>query len=137
MKILLTALSILFFTQLSQAQIEKVVHQTFDLGDNKSISLGIVGEVQVVPWAGNTIMTETRIEIYDASPSIFNHFLEVERRYEIEADTTGNQFKLYSFDQERKAIKTKNGTCPEIVEIKVYVPEEFHQQDELTLVRTD
>ena len=137
MKPLMTALLIFFSCGTATAQLEKIVHQTFDIGENKSISLNIAGEVTVIPWAGNTVMTETKIELYDASPSIFNHFLEVERRYEIQADTSANGIQLFSFDQERRDIRTKNGACPEIVQVKIFIPEEFEKKDEVTLVKAE
>ena len=136
MKPLVTT-ALLFFLSCSAAfsQLEKTIHQTFDLGETKSISLNISGEMTIVPWAGNTVMTETKVELYDASPSILKHFLEVERRYEIEANESGESIQLSSHDQERKEIRTKNGACPEIVHVKVFVPQEFEKQDDSTLVR--
>lgn len=117
-------------------QLEKTIHQTFEVKAAKSIELNLAGEIIVVPWAGNTIMTETKVELYDASPSILKHFLEVERRYEIEMDTASASLLLRSFDLERREIRTRNGACPEIVQVKVFVPEEFEKQDEMTLVRS-
>lgn len=137
MKPLVTSLFIVFSFCSAFGQLGKTIHQTFEVGESKSIALQVLGDVTIVPWAGNTIMTETKVELYDASPSILKHFLEVERRYEIEASDSTANLQLRSFDQERKEIRTRNGVCPEIVHVKIFVPEEFVKQDEQTLVRAD
>lgn len=137
MKFLMATLLAIFLCNSSYAQLEKIVHQTFEVGENQSISLDLVGEVSVVPWAGNNVMVETHIQLYDASPSILRHFLEKEKRYSIEMTSTNSELTLFSFDKERKDIRTKQGVCTEIVKVKVFIPEEFEKQNDSTLVKTD
>jgi hypothetical protein len=116
-------------------QMEKTIHQTFEIGDAENITLDLVGEYEIKPWAGNTIMTETQVQLFDANISILNHFLEKEKRYFIEADTTGGEVKLISFDKKREAIKTKKGACLENVILKVFIPEVFEKQEDTHFVR--
>ena len=134
MKIILTISSFLFSLSLAFRQMEKTIHQTFKLQDVQTISLDLFGEYIIVPWAGNTVMSETRVEIFDASPSILEHFVEKEQRYFIKADTSGNTMKLTSADKKRETIRTKNGSCTEKVQLKVYIPDEYLAQNETTFV---
>lgn len=119
-------LTLSFFTMsTAQAQLEKVMHQTFEVGEVEKISLDLVGEYDIEQWAGNTIMTETKVELYEASPAILNHFVNKAKRYEISADTLNSQLSLVSMDKERKPIRTKTQECPEIVHIRIFVPDTF------------
>ena len=137
MKFFLTAFLFLFLSHTASAQLEKTIHQVFEVGENQRISLNLAGEVTLVPWAGNTIMTETKVELHEASPSILKHFIEVEQRYAIESESSSDGLLLYSHDQERKEIRTRTGICPEIVHVRVFIPDEFEKQGENTLVKTD
>ena len=134
----LTLFSIFCCTSLAQAQLEKTIHQTFFIDDVSSVSFELVSDsMAIVPWAGNTILTETKVELYEASPSILAHFMEKEQRYAIEADTTAGSFLLFSKNKERKPIRTRFGECPEIVYIRVFVPENFKKENETKLVKMD
>lgn len=124
---------------IAQAQLEKVMHQTFEVGNVESIALDLVGEYSVEKWAGNTVMTETKVELYEASPAILNHFVSKDKRYEVIADTLNNQLLLSSLDKERKPIRTKkkNSTnedgsietkeCPEIVNMRIFLPDTYEK----------
>jgi len=90
----------------------------------ENVSIDLYGEYKVEKWAGNTIMVETKIELYDASPSIFKHFL-ADGRYEIEATAEGNSVQLDSKDKERKPIRSKTGECYEIIKVKLRIPDDF------------
>lgn len=135
MKFLAPLAFFLLLANLSFAQLEKIIHQTFPLDGAGTITLDLAGDYSVVPWAGNTVMTETKIELYDASPSILKHFVEKEQRYLIKADTLKDEIRIFSSDKKRDAIRTKDGPCSEIVQVKVYVPDTFEAKSETTLVR--
>lgn len=123
----------------AEAQLEKVMHQTFEVGTAEAISLDLVGEYSIEKWAGNTVMTETKVELYEASPAILNHFVNKANRYEVVADTLHNQLQLSSLDKERKPIRTKTQECPEIVHIRIFVPDTFEMTGDSTrtLVRKE
>ena len=129
---------LLYFSNISFAQLEKTIHQTFEVKEKTVISLDLIGDsTLIVPWAGNTILTETKIELYDASPSILKHYIEKDQRYVIEADTTGSSLLLFSKTKERKPIKTQKGACFEQVKIRVFVPEDFKQESLNKYVKTE
>ena len=134
MRLILSAFFFLVISQLATAQLSKVLHQSFEIGDVKTVSLNLVGEYEIEKWAGNTILTETSIEIYDAKPGIFNHFVK-EGRYEIIADVQEATATLTSKDRERKSIRTKKGECYEFIKLKIFVPDDFNIDDSINLVR--
>jgi hypothetical protein len=136
MKYLVSAFLLFFAVFAAQGQQEKTIHQTFQVEEAPTILLELVGDYTIIQWAGNTVMTETRIELYDAPPAILNHFADKEQRYAIKSDTIGGSIKLYSADKKRDTIRTKNSSCTEIVKLKVFIPEDYEIQNQTTLVRT-
>ena len=135
-KTLLTLIFLFSIVSLN-AQLEKTIHQTFEVEGLDALSVDLISDTTLlVPWAGNTILTETKVKLYDASPSIMAHFMEKEKRYEIEADTIESKLRLYSVVTERKPIRTRSGECPEYVNIRVFIPEEFKLDGDNTLKRT-
>jgi len=85
--------------------------------------LDIVGEYEIVEWAGNSILVETNLELYSASRGIYNFFKD-KGRYDVKADSAVNQINLVSVDKERKPIETKEA-------------EDFNVVDQNTLVRKE
>ncbi len=120
--------------QTINAQLSQVIHQTFDIDEATSISLNLVGEYEIEKWPGNTIMTETSVQIYDATPSILKHFISA-GRYEILGESTDDSYGLTAKDSERKAIQTRRGDCYEFIKMRVFVPEDFDVVDQKNLVR--
>ncbi len=123
------------------AQLEKVLHQSFELNGVNNINLELYGEYEIEKWAGNSILTETSIQIYDATPGIFKHFIEKDNRYGIEADLSDENIQLKSTDGERVAIRRKNKggegykECYEFVKLRIFVPDDFKIVDQTQLVR--
>ena len=111
----------------SFAQLEKVMHQTFSVdADMSTIDLDLTGDYEFEYWAGSSIMTETKVELYESSPAILNHFVEEAKRYEILADTLDTILRLHSLDKKREPIRrSQEKECPEIVNVKIFVPEDF------------
>ena len=124
----------LFTFSNAQAQLEKVMHQTFEVGDDmEGISLDLVGDYSIEKWAGNTIMTETKVKLYEASPAILNHFVTKGKRYEILADTLSSRLVLSSFDKEREPIRrSKDKECFEEVNVRIFVPDTFEMTSDST-----
>jgi len=94
--------------QTMNAQLSKTIHQTYDINDAEKVNLQIVGEYKLEKWPGNTIMTVTSVELYDAKPSILKYFVD-SGRYEILSEENNAIYSLKSKDTQRKAIKTKQG----------------------------
>ncbi len=121
-KLLLVGLLLSCFV--ANAQLEKIIHKTFEVDEVENVNFNIVGEYEIEQWSGNLIMTETKIELYEASKGILDHFVKA-GRYELEISGEEGEIEINSKDQERKAIRTKKGECFEIVKIKIFVPEDF------------
>ena len=134
MRITFLILILISFSNFSNAQLSKVLHQTFEIDDVDTVSLNLVGEYEIEKWAGNAILTETTIELYDAKPGIFKYFIK-EGRYEIIADVNETSVVLHAKDSERKSIRTKIGECYEFIKLKIFVPDDFNADDPLHLVR--
>ncbi len=124
----------LFFATIANAQLQKILHQSFEIDAVTSISLDLHGEYEIEKWAGNTILTETRIQIYDASPSILRYFVE-NGRYDIEGAAEETTFSMVSKVKDRKSIKTKEGECYEFIKVRILVPEDFTIVDQKQLVK--
>ena len=52
---------LIFFFQVASAQLTKVLHQTFEIDSVENVSISVVGEYEIEKWAGNNILTETKI----------------------------------------------------------------------------
>ena len=122
---------------MADAQLTKVLHQTFDVDSVDRITINLVGKYEIEKWAGNNILTETKIEIYDTTPGIFKYFVEEKRRYDIVAEISNMSATLFSNDPERRTIKNKetNKECYEFVKVKIFVPQEFNTDDPANLFR--
>ena len=121
---------------LLSAQLQKHLHKTYEIAD--SIDMIVLdtydNRYEAVPWAGNTIMTETKIQLYEASNAILEHFME-KGRYDLEPYIEGTLLKLVSKDKERRAIKTSKGESFEVFELRIFIPEDFEKSGDHTWVK--
>ena len=100
----------------------QVIHQSFEVGDHKTITLSLDMPYEVEIWAGNTILTETKVRMDNIPPSILKHFIQ-KGRYEILENNLETTLELSLKDLNRFPIKTKNGQAEETVNIRIFVPE--------------
>lgn len=126
----------LMFSTTTSAQLKETLHQTFAIDEANKITIDLPSEVEIVQWAGNTLMTETYIELSDARPSILRYYVG-EGRYEILGTATGENYSLVAKDKIRKIIRYKDLECYEFVRVKLFVPDDFEVVNETTLVRMD
>ena len=98
--------------------------------------MDIYGDYELIPWAGDHILTETNIQLYEASEGILEHFLKI-GRYEMVIDSTEGRFSLVSKDKERRSVKTSKGECYEFVNTKVFVPDAYGIVDKNNLIRKE
>lgn len=82
MKTYIYTLLLLLIPSIGSAQQQKTLHQTFEIEEVERLNFDLYGEIEVEKWEGNTVLTETKIEVHDATKGIFNHFIN-EGRYEI------------------------------------------------------
>ncbi len=109
----------------SMGQLQRILHQTFQTDSVFRIQLGIDWEITTKPWAGNNVLTETEVKLYDGSIGIFEHAI-AQGRYQIAMDTLApGNVRLRLLDKDRFPIRTKKGECFEEINLTVYVPDRF------------
>lgn len=108
------------------AQMERTVYQVFEVDSVQSVTLDIVNftypELHI--WAGNSILTEANIQIWDASPEIVNDLIK-EGRYVFESEKSGESLRIFTKQRKREDVR-RQGTPSKFVEqttIKVFVPD--------------
>ena len=110
----------------SFGQLKKVLHQTFELDSVTNLVANVYDEYEVVMWAGNNVMSETTVELYSGSKGVLKHFIEA-GRYQINLNRQGDRAVLVSQDSVRNPIRTSQGECSEIVQLKLFIPEHFQE----------
>ena len=115
----------LLFSLSVQAQLERVIHQTFEIKEDVNmISLDLLDSYEIEKWAGNNIMTVAKIELTGGANHILDFFVK-QGRYEMEMKEEETSAALTTIKKERKDMNWKNGLVYELVTIKMYVPEDF------------
>lgn len=108
------------------AQMERTVYQVFEVDSVQNVTLDIVGftypELHV--WAGNNILTEANIQVWEASPAIVN-FLIDQGRYAFESEKNGDSLRVFTKVRKREDIKLPgmHSKCTEQTTIKVFIPD--------------
>lgn len=133
-KFLLLSIFSLLFVFSSDAQIRKTLHKTYSIDEVSNLSLDIIGEYEVVLWAGSAIMTVTTIELYDANLNIFKFFLK-QGRYDIDMTIDEDSAAFVSHDKERRTITKNDKECWEIVKTTIHIPDDFEIIDQTKMVR--
>ena len=105
-------------------QMERTFYQSYDIDSVKSVTLNIPQDFEIYAWAGNTILIETHIQLFEASPTLLDFFIK-QKRYEINMVKGSEAATLTPFQPERKPIKTAHGECTEVVTTKIFVPDTF------------
>jgi hypothetical protein len=122
-KLITTLLCLYLFSYiLPSATSAQVIHQSFEIGERKAINLSLDIPYEVEVWAGNTILTETKVEIENVAPNILKHFINL-GRYKIIENLSDSAIELKLKEINRRPIQTSNGEATEIVNIKIFVPE--------------
>lgn len=144
MKTILCLATLLLASVTTHAQLVKTLFQTFEVPDSATVLTFEVYEQDtfaVVPWAGNTIMTESNIKLYYVSRAVFDHLLEA-GRYNFGSRESGDTLALATVEQRRLELKLKPGEEEgdkqreryavaqqqqknEIVEGRIFIPDDF------------
>ncbi len=135
-KIIIPIILFLLIGVSSQAQLRETFHDVYDLEEIESIELELKGDVKFLKWKGTNLMMETIVELGNATKGIFRHLIK-KQRYELTAESNGSTLKVASFDQDRKAVITQDGSCDESVEVIVYVPEDYMVKSDNLIVKGD
>jgi len=129
MRILLWLAVLVLADTTAYTQLVKTLHQVFEVPDSAttlSFSLYEKDKFEAVPWAGNTIMTESNIKLYYASRGVFDFFLD-KGRYNFESREGGDTLVVAAQDIKRQDIKSGNAQCYEEVAIRIFIPDDFSQ----------
>lgn len=125
------AFSLLLAATLSvSAQLKHTQHQTFQLDSINQVQIELVDPFTVETWAGNQLMTETQVQLYQASESVLQFFLNNDRYSIVTDSAVSNMMALRSKDTQRRKIKTKFGECEERISVRVFVPEDFEKKSD-------
>ncbi|MCR9100586.1 MAG: hypothetical protein NXI25_11575 [bacterium] len=114
----------------AQAQLKKTLHKVFEVPESANLLVFNIYEgdsYDVIPWAGNTIMTETQVEMAKASRGVFDFFLE-EGRYDFITAPQSDSLIISSKDLLRRVIKLEDVEAVENVHSRIYIPDYFLQQ---------
>ncbi len=112
-------------------QLERTFYQSYEIDSVRAVNLEIPQDFQLYAWAGNTILIETHIQLFEASPNLLDFFIK-QKRYQIDMVRGTEEASLAPFQTERKPIKTARGECTEVVTVKVFVPDTFEWELEDT-----
>ena len=118
----------------ANAQLEKILHATFPVDTLETLSLDIAGDYEIEKWAGNMILAETTVKLYDAGGSILKHFIK-EGRYDLELKMEDSIASLVSKDNRSHPIRTSKGECFEETFTKLLIPEDFKVESKTKLIR--
>ena len=130
MRWLILSASFLLLSPALWSQNEKIIHQTFDLSGIQELTLDLVGEVEIEFWAGDNILSETNIQLYDAAPHVLDFFIKEKKRYEILELREEERLALRSADPLRDPIQYRGATCFEVTHLRVFVPDSFEKTGE-------
>jgi hypothetical protein len=118
-------LSFLMVSTKTEAQVEKTIHQTYNVEGAQTITIQIKsGEYEIENWAGNTILIETNIKLEQATTQILNYVVE-QGRYQVILDQNEGAFTLKDKEPIRNRLRSKTGDCVENITMKILVPDEF------------
>ncbi|HEB62533.1 MAG TPA: hypothetical protein ENI82_05210 [Bacteroidetes bacterium] len=118
----------------ANAQVEKILHATFNIDTLETLSFDIAGEYHIEKWAGNMILAETVVKLYDANSHILDYFIK-EGRYDLELKMENGITSLVSKNNRSHPIKTSKGECFEETFIKLLIPEDFNIENDKKIVR--
>lgn len=133
LSILLSVLLSLSFSPI-QAQMERTMYQVFEVDSAQVVKFEVAGEYSILEWAGNSILVETNVQIWDASREILAELIKI-GRYDLATDSSATpnpkEVRIFTKNLERKPIKRIDGQkCLEIAVTKIFVPDTFYISDD-------
>jgi hypothetical protein len=113
----------------AQAQMERTMYQVFEVDSAQTVDFAVAGDYEILTWAGNSILVETNVQIWEASREILGELIKL-GRYDLAADSSAvpnpKQIRIFTKNLERKPIKRLDGQkCLEIAVTKIFVPDTF------------
>ena len=111
------------------SQWREILHQTFAVDTIFEVQLDVFGDYELEMWAGNTIMTETNVELDCGSKGILKFLIE-QGRYELEGTGEGKNLLIVSKDKVRNPLRNNDKDCSESVSLRIFIPEKFQKTGE-------
>ncbi|MDX1667123.1 MAG: hypothetical protein R3350_07835 [Saprospiraceae bacterium] len=118
------------------AQHRHIQHQTFALNGVERVQLDLTTDYEAVSWEGTVIMTEVKVELYNASPAMMKKFVEG-NRYDLEGNLTGETLNIRSLERKWDFVQTNYGESQEIVQVKIFVPSGWSVEEDIIVPKTD
>lgn len=119
---------------------ERTMYQVFEVDSAQVVKFEVAGEYSILEWAGNSILVETNVQIWDASREILAELIKI-GRYDLATDSSATpnpkEVRIFTKNLERKPIKRIDGQkCLEIAVTKIFVPDTFYiSEDKQRLTR--
>ena len=127
-------LILIAFSTLCFGQIEKIIHQDFNIDNVKTINFALARDFAIEKWAGTTILVETKVRLSSANASVLKLAIE-EGRYEILKIEDGEKVTLKSKIEKPRLMRIKGQDVIENVEVRIMVPDEFDIMDKGVISR--
>jgi hypothetical protein len=128
-KLILLLLPFLFMT-FAQAQVQKTLHQTFDISGADKIQVSLADNYEVQNWAGNNVMIEMTIKLSHVQQNVLDYVIHQEGRYNIQLlRPQENIVQLVSKNPSRKSISVKGVDAEEVVLVRIFVPDTYNIED--------
>lgn len=113
---------------------ERTMYQVFEVDSAQVVKFEVAGEYSILEWAGNSILVETNVQIWDASREILAELIKI-GRYDLATDSSATpnpkEVRIFTKNLERKPIKRIDGQkCLEIAVTKIFVPDTFYISDD-------
>ena len=88
------------------------MYQVFEVDSAQVVHLDVAGEYEILAWAGNSILVETNVQIWEASREILTHLIK-SGRYDLTTDSSAapnaTEIRIFTKNLERKPIKRLDG----------------------------
>lgn len=118
------------------SQWREILHQTFEVDSIREVSLDIFGDYQVEMWAGNTILTETKVGIDCGNKNILTFLIE-EGRYDLEGKSSNGNLLIVSKDKVRNPMRRNDKDCQELFQVRIFIPDDFEKNGDHGWINPD
>jgi len=118
--------AVLFCSLPAWSQWQEILHQTFEVDSIKEVSLDIFGDYEVELWAGNIILTETKVKIDCGNKNVLTFLIE-EGRYDLEGKPESDNLLIVSKDKTRNPMRRNDQDCTESVQVRIFIPDDFQK----------
>ncbi|MEL7121613.1 MAG: hypothetical protein AAFO07_19350 [Bacteroidota bacterium] len=114
-----------------KAQLAETLHQVIKIDSLEDLSIQLWNlddtyKWEVKAWPARNIMVETKVTMTNGSEPILKFFIENER-YALKIEREGLKGILSNKPEQRRIIKTAKGEASDIIQIIIYLPEDFKE----------